>query len=119
MGCELCLWIMARFDNLLDIYLNIAVAAIVQTTVLITNIEIKLVLILFQKYVEKTGGPVISRRVVIIVEEVQTTFCSLSPKYLKRTADLEFRRKQSRKQKQCLMTSRKVKGRLIIAATQE
>ena len=65
----------------------------------------------------KDSGHVISRRVVIVFEEVQTTFCSLSPKYLKRTADLEFRRKQSRKQTIFFMTSRKAKGRLIIAAT--
>ena len=53
MGCELCLWIMARFDHLLDINLDIAVAAIIQTTTIVANIKIKLVLILFQEYWER------------------------------------------------------------------
>ena len=71
MGCEVCLWIMARFDDLLDINLDIAVAAIIRTTTLVTNIKIKLVLILFQKYLEKTGVSDIARRVVIKVKKVR------------------------------------------------
>ena len=71
MGCELCLWVMARFDDLLDINLDIAVAAIIRTTTLGTNIKMKLVLILFQKYLEKTGVPDISRRAVIKVKKTR------------------------------------------------